>query len=989
MNIKFLNKHVLAFMAVMLLGSVYSQSQVSGSVSDSDNMAGIPGVNVVIEGTSVGTVTDFDGNFVLNSNQAPPFNLVISYVGYSAQTVSVTSSGQDISVSLSAGQNLEEVVISAGRKEQKVLEAPASISVISARTIENSPNVTDPVRLLANTAGVQIQQQTANTLNVEMRAGSGVFGTSTFLVKDNRYMVTPSAGLFQSYQAGLSNLDLATVEVVRGPAGVLYGPGVTSGVVHFRTKSPIDYEGNSMSVWGGEMSAIGTEIRIAQANADKTFGWKINAKVSMGDDFVYENEAAITAKTGMPFTTTVRQPAISNKMVDPVGSLSSRVLLNENDLDPDGDGNMMINDYSNMSFDAHLEWRPSDNSTYKVAGGLNNGRGAFFNSQGVGYTQGTTVWAQAQARIGGFYAQAFLDSNNGGKDTEPTFLYATGLRQVAKRQAIQLQLQYSFDMPWLFDSEWTAGWDYNNTYSDSAHTLYGRNEDSDDYIINGFYGQGTLHMAEKMDLVVAGRYDYVNFISTGEFAPSATLVYKASPKSTWRVGYRKTLTANSALGQYIDFPVAALAPGILDVWLVGQHSNHQFGDPASQMIELAGLGLSIPSTSAGGGLPLAIPYGAVASASLAGLYAAAPTLAPVLNPFFATYQGPSGGSGTLSPYNLFNGEAMPSSDDTYGARFGSVSNFELGWTGVIGDKLKLSADIYTYENKGFTYFQAVGQTFALVGSDIPNDLAAAVMADVTPYVTSAVTPGVTAAVTTAYQGIAALYGYPFSVVASGALAAAGVPSLANAIAATVTSTATPIIQGVGGAFQAGGQGFVGQLGPLFAALGTVESSAVPQGDGVTHIPAGYRTYGDATRSHWGGDVSMDYFVNSDVRLWANASWLSQNEWVPGEDDDDDLPYYSSLNAPTFKWRLGMDYTPPSGFNMAIAFMHDDKFYTDQGFFTGMVETKNLIDLNVGYKFSRNMRFDISAQNLGNTPYSAFPNMPLIKRRIIGKVTYNF
>ena len=981
MNRKFLNKHVLAFMAVMLLGSVYSQSQVSGSVSDNDNMTGIPGVNVVIEGTSVGTVTDFDGNFVLNSNQAPPFNLVISYVGYSAQTVSVTSSGQDINVSLSAGQNLEEVVISAGRREQKVLEAPASISVISARTIENSPAVTDPMRLLANIPGVQVQQQTANTLNVEMRAGSGVFGTSTFLVKDNRYMVTPSAGLFQSYQAGLSNLDLATVEIVRGPAGVLYGPGVTSGVVHFRTKSPIDYEGNSMSVWAGEMAAIGTEIRIAKANDDKTFGWKINAKVSTGDDFVYDNEAAITAKTAMPFATQVRQPQVSNKMVDPVASLSGRVLLNTADLDKDGDGNMLINDYSNMTFDAHLEWRPSDNTSYKVAGGLNNGRGAFFNSQGVGYTQGTSVWAQAQAQVGGFYAQAFLDSNNGGKDSEPTFLYATGLRTVAKRQAIQLQLQYSFDIPFLFDSEWTAGWDYNNTYSDSEYTLYGRNDDDDDYIINGFYGQGTLHMSDKVDLVVAGRYDSVNFISTGAFAPSATLVYKASPKSTWRVGYKKTLTANTALNQYIDFPVAALAPGILDVWLVGQNSNHTFGDPASQMIELAGLGLSIPATSAGGGLPLAIPYGAVAGASLAGLYAAAPTLQPLLAPFFATYQGPSGGTGTLSPYNLFNGLPMPSSDDTYGARFGSVSNFELGWTGVIGDRLKLSADIYTYENKGFTYFQAIGQTFALVGSDIPNDLAAAVMADVTPYATAVLTQVTTAA----YQGLAAAYGYPFSVVASGALAAAGIPSLANSIAGAVAQT----VGGVGGAFTLGGQGFVGQLGPLFAALGTVESSAVPANDGVTHIPAGYRTYGDAIRSHWGGDVSMDYFVNSDVRLWANASWLSQNEWTPGEDDDDDLPYYSSLNAPKFKWRLGMDYAPPSGFNMAVSFMHDDKFHSEQGFFTGMVETKNLIDLNLGYKFSSNMRFDISAQNLTNNPYSAFPNMPLIKRRVIGKVTFNF
>ena len=981
MNRKFLNKHVLAFMAVMLLGSVYSQSQVSGSVSDNDNMTGIPGVNVVIEGTSVGTVTDFDGNFVLNSNQAPPFNLVISYVGYSAQTVSVTSSGQDINVSLSAGQNLEEVVISAGRREQKVLEAPASISVISARTIENSPAVTDPMRLLANIPGVQVQQQTANTLNVEMRAGSGVFGTSTFLVKDNRYMVTPSAGLFQSYQAGLSNLDLATVEIVRGPAGVLYGPGVTSGVVHFRTKSPIDYEGNSMSVWAGEMAAIGTEIRIAKANDDKTFGWKINAKVSTGDDFVYDNEAAITAKTAMPFATQVRQPQVSNKMVDPVASLSGRVLLNTADLDKDGDGNMLINDYSNMTFDAHLEWRPSDNTSYKVAGGLNNGRGAFFNSQGVGYTQGTSVWAQAQAQVGGFYAQAFLDSNNGGKDSEPTFLYATGLRTVAKRQAIQLQLQYSFDIPFLFDSEWTAGWDYNNTYSDSEYTLYGRNDDDDDYIINGFYGQGTLHMSDKVDLVVAGRYDSVNFISTGAFAPSATLVYKASPKSTWRVGYKKTLTANTALNQYIDFPVAALAPGILDVWLVGQNSNHQFGDPASQMIELAGLGISIPSTSAGGGLPLAIPYGAVAGASLAGLYAAAPTLQPLLAPFFATYQGPSGGTGTLSPYNLFNGLPMPSSDDTYGARFGSVSNFELGWTGVIGDRLKLSADIYTYENKGFTYFQAIGQTFALVGSDIPNDLASAVMADITPYATAVLTQVTTAA----YQGLAAAYGYPFSVVASGALAAAGIPSLANSIAGAVAQT----VGGVGGAFTLGGQGFVGQLGPLFAALGTVESSAVPGNDGVTHIPAGYRTYGDAIRSHWGGDVSMDYFVNSDVRLWANASWLSQNEWTPGEDDDDDLPYYSSLNAPKFKWRLGMDYAPPSGFNMAVSFMHDDKFHSEQGFFTGMVETKNLIDLNMGYKFSPNMRFDISAQNLTNNPYSAFPNMPLIKRRVIGKVTFNF
>ena len=239
-----LNKYYLAFMAVILFGSVYSQTQISGSVGDSETMSGIPGVNVVIDGTNIGTVTDFDGNFSFNTSQDLPITIVISYVGYSAERVEVTSANQDINVMLSAGQNLEEVIISASRRAQKVTDAPASVSVISTRQIENSPQIAEPTRLLVSVPGVQIQQQSANTINLEMRAGSGTFGTSTFVMQDNRSLITPAAGTYFSFQQGLSNLDLASVEVVRGAAGVLYGPGVTSGVVHFRTKSPIDYTGN-------------------------------------------------------------------------------------------------------------------------------------------------------------------------------------------------------------------------------------------------------------------------------------------------------------------------------------------------------------------------------------------------------------------------------------------------------------------------------------------------------------------------------------------------------------------------------------------------------------------------------------------------------------------------------------------------------------------------------------------------------------------------
>jgi hypothetical protein len=55
-------------MAVILFGSVYSQTQISGTVMDSDSMEAIPGVNVIIDGTNIGTVTDFDGNFVINTS---------------------------------------------------------------------------------------------------------------------------------------------------------------------------------------------------------------------------------------------------------------------------------------------------------------------------------------------------------------------------------------------------------------------------------------------------------------------------------------------------------------------------------------------------------------------------------------------------------------------------------------------------------------------------------------------------------------------------------------------------------------------------------------------------------------------------------------------------------------------------------------------------------------------------------------------------------
>jgi hypothetical protein len=492
-------------------------------------------------------------------------------------------------------------------------------------------------------------------------------------------------------------------------------------------------------------------------------------------------------------------------------------------------------------------------------------------------------------------------------------------------------------------------------------------------------------------------------------------VYKPSEKTTWRLSYNKALSGPPALAMYIDFPITTAVPGVLGAWLSGQSTYQRFGDPSQQVIDLVGVPdqFSVPVSAAGGGMPLAIPYGSVAGLSLQGLYAQVPSLKPLLDPFFFgnaalginPYMGPAGGSGVLEGYDFFESTQTTGNRDTGKGRFNSVENFELGFSTVIGKKLKLSADIYSYVNTGFTNFTAIGDTYRLTDSNIPADLGAAVAADATGYVNMALTPavlaGTTAAVTAGataqYAGLALQFGLPFETVASGALAAQGVPSLNDAIAGGVAAAfpgalaaqAGQVIGGINSAFQAGGQGFVDQLGPLFGAIGAVESDRVPQGDGITHITTGYINNGDAQRSHWGGDISMDYFANADLRLWANASWLSQNEWIPGEDNDDDLLSTSYLNVPLWKWRMGIDYTPLSGIQFGMSFQHDDKFRSVQGFWNGMVETKNLIDMSIGYRFNPGLRFDVSATNLTDVAYQTYPNLPTIRRRVLGKLTFNF
>jgi len=941
--------------------TMLAQTTITGVVKDAQTGETLLGANVKVSGKAIGTTSDFDGKFLLKVNDAPPFTIEISMLGFKAVSVEITKNNQEVMVSLEEDStSLEEIVFSASRRRQKVQEAPASVSIITPKDILNSAAVVDPVMNLANIAGVQIQQQSANSINIEMRAGSGVFGTSTFPILDYRYLVTPASGQFNNYQTGMSNIDIQRVEVVRGAASALYGPGVTSGVVHFMSKSAIDYPGTTVEMLGGTLSTTGMTVRHAFKNDNDKFGFKVNVRYQKGTDF--ELDPVADADFIASQQTSISQPAIVNGRVDP--TQPGETLLTLSDLDDNGDGNPIATEYKNYSANVHLEFRPTDNTTAFLSGGFASGGGLMFNSQGIGYSQGKDYWTQARIQSGGLFAQVFYNYNNGGDAENPTFLYASGLRQVAKRSSLEAQLQYNFDIPKFLNSNFTIGSDYRNTKSDSANTLFGINEDRDDYIITGAYLQGTSVISDKLELTYAGRYDKFNFIDEGAFAPRVALVFKADENHTFRASFNRANTGPTALQQNIDFPVSVLAPGIADVWLSGQYAPQVFPDNPTIDLSIPGLpDLPYGATQ----FPLAYAYGAVAAPTLGALYnglAGNPFLGVVQN-FFNTYTGGTGGTGQLVGYNLFNGEPMDELVGTGRSAIETLNSFEIGYKGLIANKLSVALDVYTYERKGFTQFTAIGPTFNLVGADFANDLGAQVAADF------ASSPGVTADMEAFY----ASQGWPLT-----GIPAFGIPSSSDAIAGLAAAS--------GGAFAQGGAGFDAQISPLYPIIGTVETTSVPQGDGLMHIPEGYRRFDGATRSHFGADLAMEYFLNDDVTLWLNTSWLSQTEWIPGESNDDGLPFSSYLNAPKFKYRAGVQYAKDK-VRGAIAFQHDDSFNSNQGFFSGEVQEKNLFDVNIGYNVSDNLKLDLSATNVLDQKYRAFPNMPVIGRRTVLKLTFDY
>ena len=241
-------KSLLRLLVVFLLTAQmsFAQKTVTGVVSDSDGLP-LPGATVLVQGTTTGVTTDFDGNFSINVAEGQI--LEFSFVGYETAALAV-GAGNVINVTLSLGTQLEEVIVTSLGITREKRALGYAVSEVDNTQIENRASG-DVARVLSGKAsGVQVTNQGGIS-------GSGtsvvIRGLSTFSSSNQPLFVvdgvpfqsdTNAMGSFTSGNNGSSRfLDLdpnniESVNVLKGlAAATLYGSQGRNGVILITTKS--------------------------------------------------------------------------------------------------------------------------------------------------------------------------------------------------------------------------------------------------------------------------------------------------------------------------------------------------------------------------------------------------------------------------------------------------------------------------------------------------------------------------------------------------------------------------------------------------------------------------------------------------------------------------------------------------------------------------------------------------------------------------------
>jgi iron complex outermembrane receptor protein len=301
-------KKLLFILLLLTSINLFAQeTKITGTITDATTGSPIVGASISVKNKLAGTITDSKGNYSLTVNKIKlPFTLIISAVGYELQESPITSLAGTISLKLQQKSIvLNEVVSSATRINQSILQSPVSIEKMSLKAIRENPSFTfyDGLQSLK---GLEAVTSSLTYKQINTR-GFNSTGNSRFLqLVDGVDNQTPGLNFSVGNLFGASDIDIESAEVIPGAASALYGPVAFNGLLSLKTKDPFKYQGLTVQVKTG-LNHFGESVvkpqglydfaaRYAKAFNDK-FAFKINASYLTGRDWYADNYTDVSAST--------------------------------------------------------------------------------------------------------------------------------------------------------------------------------------------------------------------------------------------------------------------------------------------------------------------------------------------------------------------------------------------------------------------------------------------------------------------------------------------------------------------------------------------------------------------------------------------------------------------------------------------------------------------------------------------------------------------
>jgi TonB-linked SusC/RagA family outer membrane protein len=214
---------------MLLSGQAFAQKDITGKVTDAATEEPLPGVSIVITGTTLGTISNMDGSFTLSvpddKNQ-----LEFSMIGYKNQVVQLNGSST-MSVALEETTTALEEIVVTGYSTQSRAEMTTSISKLDTKVLESVPRSNAATALQGTIAGLKVTQtsgQPGTTPSMVVRGGTSFSGTGSPLI-----LIDGVPGSFYALNAD----DIESMEVLKDAASTaIYGARAANGVILVTTK---------------------------------------------------------------------------------------------------------------------------------------------------------------------------------------------------------------------------------------------------------------------------------------------------------------------------------------------------------------------------------------------------------------------------------------------------------------------------------------------------------------------------------------------------------------------------------------------------------------------------------------------------------------------------------------------------------------------------------------------------------------------------------